>query len=104
MNEAKGMGTNSSVDKFLEKLEKERRIVLSLMYDIRAILEEKGLDNPYILGKLITLSEARDNLELLAMTRFLDDQGRYMLAQRINYTLKDLNGFYTVSARFSNKA
>lgn len=98
------MGKVSSVDRLFAKLEKERRLVLSLMYDVRAVLEEKGLDDIYTHSKLNRLSVAKDNLELLAMTRFLDDEGRHMLAHRIHYKLKDLHGFYAVSARFSEKA
>ena len=43
------MGKVSSVDRLFAKLEKERRLVLSLMYDVRAVLEEKGLDDLYTL-------------------------------------------------------
>lgn len=62
------MGRVSSVDRRFAKLEKERRLVLSLIYDERAVLEEKGLAN------------------------------------RIHHKLKDLRGFYAVSACTSEKA
>ena len=92
------------IDKLLEDLESGNSKLPSLIHDVRAVLEEKGLDDNYIYGKLVSLSVAKSNLELLAMTRFLDMEGRMMLAARKDYSFKELNAYYTVSGWYSNSA
>ena len=64
-----------------KKLKETKPHLLSLMQDVREILKEKGLNDIDIYGKLIRLSDAKSNLELIAMTRFLDNQGRKMLGK-----------------------
>ena len=81
-----------------KKLKETKPHLLSLMQDVREILKEKGLNDIDIYGKLIRLSDAKSNLELIAMTRFLDNQGRKMLAERKGFCIKELEGFYEISA------
>ena len=86
------------IENIFKKLKETNPHLLSLMQDVREILEEKGLNDIDIYGKLIRLSDAKSNLELIAMTRFLDDQARKMLAERKSFCIKDLEGFYEISA------
>ncbi len=53
------------------------------MFDVRGVLKEKRLDDIYVHTKLNRLSVAKDNLELFAMTRFLEDEGRHIFAHLI---------------------
>jgi hypothetical protein len=73
----------------------------SLLIDIRAILEEKGLNSIYISDKMKMLAEHKTNLDVLAASRFLDENGRIMLAERIKFSSVELTAFYNVSSRFT---
>jgi hypothetical protein len=52
------------------------------------VLEEKGLDECYIAEKMEVFENVDTNLRALAKFRFLDLEGRMMLAKRIKVTLK----------------
>ncbi|MGA4607539.1 hypothetical protein [Pseudoalteromonas maricaloris] len=48
------------------------------------------------MDKLSRFSNVKTNQEALAMSRFLDFEGRAMLASRLKISERDLNGFYNV--------
>jgi len=73
----------------------------SIVHDICAVLEEKGLDKCYIAEKMEVFENVDTNLRALAKSRFLDLEGRMMLAKRIKVTLKQLENFYEVSSMYS---
>ncbi|BBW91960.1 hypothetical protein PS1M3_20470 [Pseudoalteromonas sp. PS1M3] len=65
----------------------------SIIADIRDILEQKGLDDHYINQKMHGFEGVKTNFEALALARFLDSEGRSMLAQKTGFTKHELNGF-----------
>ncbi len=73
----------------------------SIVQDIRSVLENKGLDECYIAEKMELFEGVETNLKALAKSRFLDLEGRMMLAKRINVNIKQLEGFYEVSSLYS---
>lgn len=73
---------------------------LSVTHHVESVLNEKGLDKSYIIDKLSRFSNAKTNQEALAMSRFLDLEGRAMLASRLKINERDLNGFYKVIDHF----
>lgn len=73
----------------------------SIVHDICAVLEEKGLDECYIAEKMEVFENVDTNLRALAKSRFLDLEGRMMLAKRIKVTLTQLENFYEVSSMYS---
>lgn len=73
----------------------------SIVHDICAVLEEKGLDKCYIAEKMELFENVDTNLRALAKSRFLDLEGRIMLAKRIKVSLKQLENFYEVSSMYS---
>lgn len=72
----------------------------SLLQDVREILIRKGLDDPYISDKMSRFENVRTNLEVLALASFLDQEGRVFLAEKLGFTLNDLNIFFKVSQRY----
>ena len=73
----------------------------SIVYDVQAVLRAKGLDEGYINDKMELFLGVKDNLRALAKSRFLDSEGRTMLADRIKVNVKELDNFYTISQRYS---
>jgi hypothetical protein len=71
-------------------------VKLSVTHHVESVLNEKGLDKSYIIDKLNRFSNAKTNQEAPAMSRFLDPEGRAMLASRLKINERDLNGFYNV--------
>jgi hypothetical protein len=74
---------------------------LYMVREVRAVLEQKGLDDYYIAVKMDLFKGVKSNLRALAYSRFLDTEGRILLAERIDVDYKQLQGFYDVSSRFS---
>ncbi|WP_193988039.1 hypothetical protein [Lelliottia steviae] len=73
----------------------------SIVYDVQAVLREKGLDECYISDKMELFLGVQDNLRALAKSRFLDSEGRFMLAERLKVSVRELDNFYEISQRYS---
>ena len=73
----------------------------SIVHDICAVLEEKGLDECYIAEKMEVFENVDTNLSALAKSRCLDMEGRSTLAKRIKVTLTQVENFYEVSSMYS---
>lgn len=72
----------------------------SIITDVRDILKEKSLDNVYINEKMSGFDGVKSNFEALALARFLDAEGRSMLAEKTGFTVRELDGFFSVATRF----
>lgn len=67
---------------------------------VHQILIEKGLDAPYISEKMNLFKGVTDELEALIKARFLDEEGRAMLAERTVFSKRDLDGFFEVARTY----
>jgi hypothetical protein len=79
----------------------KQTIVPSIMHDVRTVLKQKGLNDRYIAEEMELFEGVESNLRALAYSRFLDLNGRTILAERIDVDLKQLQGFYDISSRYS---
>ncbi|MCG7546256.1 hypothetical protein MHM93_18965 [Pseudoalteromonas sp. MM17-2] len=73
----------------------------SIINDVRTVLQQKGLDEIYINEKMHGFDGVTTNLEALARARFLDAEGRALLADRTVFTARELDGFFEVARAFS---
>ena len=72
----------------------------SIITDVQDILKQKNLDDCYINEKMRGFDGVTTNFEALALARFLDAEGRSMLAEKTGFTVRELNGFFEVVMRF----
>lgn len=72
----------------------------SIINDVRDILKEKSLDDAYINEKMRSFDGVKSNFEALALARFLDADGRSILAEKTGFSIRELNDFFKVAMRF----